>query len=257
MPKFGAARDVAIESFREITRNRDVCQLFKGLFVAQAAQLYAYERMPAATKEGLNAAFRLKDVDMGTSLRGLYLQFCLVFERFIRDICHATLAKKTEKPLDERLSKANIYHTGVVLTKIYDGKINGIKVDFDGHVERLHGCMASGGPYELNSEAFTFYLGNCTSERVESLFKDIGLPGPFCDALGANPELRKCLQTTKSRETLKLARDRLDQYIESRNEIIHGSGASRTIVGNDIGEATHFFTALVTAISDLARGACL
>src|SRR5690606_1568036 len=103
-----------------------------------------------------------------------------------------------------------------------DGAINGAKYDFDSLQKNLGTCFTDSSPLQLNVGIFTVFIGNCTPERLERLFEEIGLSPPFSDSLGRNALVKKWSGNKGANEAAKSVRKELEIQLERRNEIVHG-----------------------------------
>ena len=140
------------------------------------------------------------------------------------------------------------------MAKIYDGSINGISYDFVNLQKNLGLCFVDDKNYKLSGDIFTLFLGNCTPDRLEKLFKTIGLKPLFDDETGRNQLIRKWAQNAGVREARNRAEEGLSEEIKRRNQIAHGT-ANLQVLASDVVQAAEFFEALASAVEAKARGA--
>lgn len=185
--------------------------------------------------------------------RGLYVHIGTVFEHFVR-LCvervverQIALAEKFDD-LPEALRNRHLHLCGRVLQTVYEG-VSGRQVNYKEIVRRLGTCVDGNEGFQLNKECFTLFVGNCTSQRVVEMLSSAGVSSDVWDAAGRYPDLRKHFGGAGVRETSKLAKLKLDNYIRDRNGIVHRGELYRSVVDNELQETIHFFGSLCSAIS--------
>lgn len=155
---------------------------------------------------------------------------------------------KTFEELPEGLRINNLVFSGRALAASGD-KISGKKIDFEEISRKLGTCISSNEDFELNVDCFTLFIGNCTSYRVSELMRSVSVKGNIWDNLGRQKDLQDHLRSKATRETAKLARDKLDEYIETRNGIVHRGEYFKTITENQMIDNSDFFIALTKTLA--------
>jgi hypothetical protein len=257
MDAIDRAQTNAVSLIGEALTNQQVRQSFTSFFVANAGELYAFERLRPEIKSDLNRILKLKGADPSIIYRGLLIQISGAFEIFIKQLTSAVLAFRRSKverynQLDEKLREAHVFHSSVVLSKIQEKQINGIKYDFLGLMKSLGSCFSDIKDFELNSEVFTLLMGNCTPKRLKGLFEIIGLSDPFDDEMGRNSAVQRWAKGIGSRSACKKAEKELEEQIAKRNAIAHGDGTI-SVSSSDVEGAGEFFLALIDALVEKAR----
>ena len=227
---------------------------------------YAYTDIVVSNAQYLYGAFKdrerrailrsaLKDKDTDTSIlfRGLIVQMISVFENFIQSSCEAVVEKKSTDAgnyysLDETIRKEHICHSARILTHLKKGHVNRRKYDFPTLQVNLAKCILDTKDFKVQSEVFTFLMGNCRSSRLVDLFKSLSLSDPFDDLLGKHSELKKCTNERSNRKVAEFAKSTLDEHIDLRNSIAHGN-LTKSVSKTDFENCAKFFKALISALS--------
>ena len=79
--------------------------------------------------------------------------------------------------------------------------------------------------------------------------RSVSVKGDIWDNLGRQKDLQDHLRSKATRETAKLARDKLDEYIETRNGIVHRGEYFKTITENQMIDNSDFFIALTKTLA--------
>ncbi|MGE8142103.1 hypothetical protein ACQKOE_09030, partial [Novosphingobium sp. NPDC080210] len=143
-------------------------------------------------------------------------------------------------------------HAGRALSRIFEGSINGINYDFSALQAEMGSCFSGNSAFTINGEVFTLLMGNCTPDRLEKLFDQVGLPNPFGNAVGQNKIVQNWCGERKAGRAANRAKDELERQIATRNDLVHGF-ASKDVVLHDVERAALFFGCLVEAYTDLAE----
>jgi hypothetical protein len=233
-----------------------IWRCYSDLLVSRSAILY-----PAFSNEPERSLYRnaLKDsrTDSSALYRGLIIQLNSVLEGYIRGLVGVFVDEKCSaaenyEDLDENLKLEHIVYSAKVLAYLKIGTVNGIRHDFQQTQKNLADCLVGSKGYKLNKEVFTLLMGNCTPDRVETLFENLGIGSPFDDALGENKLLQKWAGDNKKRRVATAARDELSRQIGVRNEIVHGN-VSKSLSQTDFDTASDFFFALIDGLDDVAN----
>lgn len=118
--------------------------------------------------------------------------------------------------LKQTIQDKNIYNTASLALKVIEQKM--IKYSHLKEVDlisNLHSCIINSSTYLINYDAFTMLTGNMTHSRMSDLFKQVGvdLNGKFAKYTDFN---------LSSENQFK----KLDELVEMRNEVAHGSISS-------------------------------
>jgi hypothetical protein len=141
--------------------------------------------------------------------------------------------------LEPSLKATYAAHAGRALSKIFEGSINGINYDFSALQAEMGSCFSGNSPFTINGEVFTLLIGNCTADRLEKLFGQMGLPDPFGSAVGQNKAVQNWCGERKAGRAANLAKDELEKQIAARNDLVHGF-ASKDVVLHDVERAAVF-----------------
>ena len=185
--------------------------------------------------------------------RGLYVHVGTVFEHFVRlcveRIVEVQIAQARKfDDLPEALRNRHLHLCGRALQTVYEG-VSGRRINYKEIVRRLGTCIEGNEGFEIYKECFTLFLGNCTSQRVSEMLSSAGATNNVWDGAGRHPGLRNHFGGSGVRETSKLARQKLDNYIRVRNGIVHRGELYRSVVDNELRETIVFFGSLCNAIS--------
>lgn len=118
--------------------------------------------------------------------------------------------------LKKTIQDKNIFNTASLALKVMEQKLikyNHLKeTDL---ISNLHSCIINSSGYLINYDAFTMLTGNMTHSRMSDLFKQVGIDlnlkfGKYTDFnLSSENQFKK-----------------LDELVEMRNEVAHGSMSS-------------------------------
>lgn len=257
MTPFSTTRSGAEAAIAEVVANARVRQRFPAFIKSQAADLFAYAADKAHVRAELSNLLQLGAPDPAVVHRGLLIQLNGIFEGFVKSLVSthvSTIAGKVDRfsDLEQELQDAYSVHAARALSRLSEGSINGVSYNFSALQSGMGSCFSGGKPFIINGEVFTLLMGNCTAERVERLFKQIGLPEPFGDEVGKHRAAQKWSGEAGARRTANRVRDELDRQIETRNDLVHGL-ATKDVVLLDVERAADFFGCLVTVYCDLAE----
>lgn len=240
----------------EIVANAKVRQRFPAFVLKQAGELFVYAGDKAHVKDELKNLLSLGSPDPAVVYRGLLIQLNGLFEGFIKSLVSTHISELASQvsrfdELASDLQTSFAAHAGSVLSRIFDGSINGINYDFSALRSGIGSCFSGSSPFEINGEVFTLLMGNCTSTRLEKVFSQVGLPEPFGDSVGRHKAVQKWCGEGKARRAANLAKDELNLQISIRNDLVHGL-ATKNVVLHDVERAATFFGCLVEAYFDQA-----
>ena len=247
------AKSMACDQIEEARSTARIRKAYTAIIVSNAQSLYPIFQTQQQ-RQLLIKALKDKDTDNSMLLRGLLLQLNGAFENFIRLLCTAIVETKsaraaTYSAVDERLRRDHLHHSATILTYQRQGNVNGLKYDFGALKTSLAKCLLDIAGFEVQSDVFTFLMGNCTSGRLTELFKSLSLQDPFSDSLGQNPRLKEWVNDRSNRRVSKKAKTALDDYIALRNDIAHGN-LTKTVSDTEFESCAAFFGALIEALSD-------
>lgn len=247
----GSIARVQLEEVKAIAR---MWRRYQQILIEKSAILHnAFKN--SNDKALYNEALRDRDTEGSALYRGLLVQVHGIFEGFVKNVIGGVLEVKrsevsTYKDLSEALRKEHIVSTSRALQHIKNGSVQGVKFDFEKTVDNLGLCFTGSNKFVLEKEPFVVLLGNCTSKKIEDVFKWMDMPEPFGDKLGENANLKKWTRETSKRKTAKAAKKSLDEKIEERNDIVHGN-ITKTISQTEFDETVEFFYALTDGIVEL------
>lgn len=258
MATFDTVHSVAKSAISEIMTNADAQTSYASFINRQSAQLFDYAAGEGKKHFKAELVRLLNSVtpDPTVVYRGLLIQLNGVFEGFIKSFVAAHVERVGSKEstfgaLPGPLRTTYTAYAGRVLARIHEGSINGIAYDFDALQASLGTCFSNASPFGLKGEVFTVLMGNCTPERLEKVFQQVGLPEPFGDPIGKHKSIQGWCREKRARAAASLAREELERQIEMRNDLVHGL-ATKAVMISDVQHAASFFAAIIDAYHDTA-----
>lgn len=247
------ARRGAEAEMKEITDNLGVIRSFKSLFVARAPSLFPREGLDAGLRRELEKVLALGQTDLRPAYAGLYVQVHGVVERYINGLVAACVeriaaGKTSYSDLPPDFARSHSAHAGRALGYISDGSVNGVSFDFPALTAALAVCFADTSQPVLVSRVFTISMGNCTPERLKSLFGILGLSEPFADDIGSHSEI-KALPSYRggARALAKQAKKDWKDALSLRNRILHDASSVPVITDSDVVQLSALALALIAA----------
>jgi len=259
MDAIDRAKSTMLSQVAEILSNARIRESFASFFVANASALYSYANMRPEIRRELDSVLKLKSTDPVAVYRGLLIQVHGAFELFVKNLSDSILNSYSSKvtkysELDVKIRNAHAVKSAEVLAQLNEGKVNGSPYDFLTLQKNLGFCFADLTGFILNTDVFTLTMGNCTPDRLEKLFKALGLAEPFDDNTGKNHHVKKWANGAGARDAAKQAKQRLEEELRKRNDIAHGKIAS-SVSYHDVEQSCSFFLALTEAFLEKARAA--
>lgn len=257
MAMLDSAKSVADAYFDELRDTAEIRQVYHDLIVSNAGTLFGAFAEDAHLKRRLTDALKLKTTDQSALLRGLFVQAVGAFDEFVRSLVSAVIEEKVKSSdkyskLGEPLRNGFMSHSGRALSYYGSGTVNGVRYDFGKLTLSLAGCLSDSKDYFLDPRVFTITMGNSTPERLEKIFKILELPEPFSADLGDNSELKRATGETRKARIAELAKIRLSELIELRNNIAHGELTS-AISPDEFQDNVNFLSALTSALKELCE----
>ncbi|MEN5169596.1 hypothetical protein ABE444_08530 [Brevundimonas pondensis] len=260
MDALDRAISTAEASIDEIIDNLKIREDFTSFFVGRSRELYAYSQFGnyPGIKSQFERSMSRKSAAPDAAYRGLFVEVNSTFERGVKSIAEAVLLDRQSKvrrfsDLDTDFRNRHSVFSAKVLAKLHDNSIHGAKYDFATLQRNLGSCLTDAEPVRLNTDVFTIFIGNCTPERLESLFQNLGLPPPFDEDLGKTPALKKWSGKGGAKEAATAAQTALEEQIERRNDIVHGVIGGQRIEANELERAAELTVALLQGFSAKAR----
>lgn len=118
--------------------------------------------------------------------------------------------------LKKTIQNKNVYNTANLALKVIEQKLikyNHLKEE--DLISNLHSCIINSPTYLINYDAFTMLTGNMTHLRMSDLFKQVGID--------LNEKFANYTDFNLSSENQF---KKLDELVEMRNEVAHGSVSS-------------------------------
>lgn len=254
MADLGSAKKTAALYLDEVEATLSIRKAFNEIIVARQALLFPAFQHDDEGKRLLREALKTGNVDESALNRGLVIQANSVFELFIRYLITAVtdhISRSTESfsNTEKKFQNQFLAHAGRIMNYMPAGNVSGQTFDFSALLDSVRMCISNETPYYIYSSAFSVLMGNCTPEKLEKLFGNLGLTEPFTDSLGRNTVLQRVLNERRHRRVATLARETLAKQIDLRNDIVHGQLA-RAVSSTDVEESVQFFRGLVVALSD-------
>ena len=248
--------EISAEAEGAITEITDSANLVttRQQIMAGARQVFRFEDRSAITKRIMIDFFATKTISTDTIYRGLFVQLGSVFELFVRKTVEAILEvysqrADTYEQIPEIIRKRNFSYSGRALNTIHEG-VSGRRINYDEISRKLGTCVQGNKNFELNKNCFTIFIGNCTSSQVSKLLTAVNVRGNFWTEVAKQKVLKSHFKGGAAKEIEKITKQKLDNYVNIRNGIVHRGELFKTIMENDIDEYSGFFFALTKSISD-------
>lgn len=256
MSSFETALSVAKASIDEILAGSRFASVSIDVIHKYGSEVFDIQRYRVELKSLIEQARKIDTSGVDAIQRGLYIQIGSVFETFFKAYAETVIVRQESATRYEllpiALRKSNVYYTGRVFTKIHEG-VSGRLVDFDMYSRNIGTCLPQSEKFKINAEAFTMFVGNCTPDIIDKLMKDCGFTGFTWDEVAKGGNLATLLKESSHRKAGKLARDKVANYLERRNALVHQGAQHQTVSTSDVTETGTFFLALVTAFYDFAK----
>lgn len=244
---FKARLDAVLDSFAYVD---DLRKKLRSIlkFEQDGNELHAY------VADGIAALVYSSKFDEATIIRSLIVESVSAFEQFFKLLVDAIVNWNKANAslfseLDERFQRQYIKASGGVLSHYATGKVNGVKFDFEGLLKGFGSCIKDEPKFQLEGSVFTISLGNPTSDRIKTVFERLGLADPFTAEFGQKMLDENCVSASSGRAAANKAVDILDQYLEDRNDIIHGLGAASPTQA-DLVDLIHFLQTFGFALAE-------
>lgn len=222
--------------------------------MAAGQQVFRFEDRSAITKRIMDDFFATKTISTDTIYRGLFVQLGSVFELFVRKTMEAIVEiysqrAVTYEQIPEIIREWNFAYSGRALNTIHEG-VSGRRINYGEIARKLGTCVQGNKNFELNKNCFTIFVGNCTSSRVSKLLKSVNVRGNFWIEVAKQEVLKSHFKGGGAKEIEKIMKQKLDDYVNDRNGIVHRGELYKTITENDIEECSGFVSALTKSMSD-------
>ena len=192
-------------------------------------------------------------------LNGSVLLLAAVLEQFVTD----TIVEFSDnlpnvvpkyEDLPERIRSNNEQMTGQA---IGDGRYRNRFEDYElpRLVENLRNCQAGEVPYVLNGEALALHNRNLNPDTMSQLMGRLGIRNLW-DKIGSAEALRQWAIQENAVPSESIARTRLDELIQARNQIAHSAGNANpgsNVVRNFLRYETALAKSLVEVFADYAN----
>lgn len=257
MSKLDDLKSLTDQYFDEIDATLHVRHSYNSVIVGLSADIFGAVSENRTAKEALSLALKYKSTDPSVLYRSLFVQIHSIFEHYIQNLTAIVIHDQfgsLEKfgDVSDDFRKEYFFHAAKLLTYIKSGNVKGVAYNFDALISNFGEVISNQVKYKLNPEVFTKLMGNCTPDRLESLFKSLMLPEPFSDRLGSNLAVKKYFADSAKGRVSSRCRERLSKEIDLRNEIIHG-GLTRAISLGELNDGLSYFRALVAGLTELVE----
>lgn len=255
MTEFDAAKARAFNYLKELRETAEIRQIFNDILVGRNGELlglFAYDR---EIKDRIRGAANLKTTSTTVMYKGLFIQSHSVFESYVRDLSRIVLRKRSEAAanyfeLPEDLRLNHIHYSAGVLRQIKSGTVSGQRFDFDGLIRALGNCFSGSEIFSIVPEVFTLMMGNASPDRLENLFRELGLEDPFNPGIGRNAHIKKVLNESRQAPAARLAKKELKRLLDLRNTLVHGD-FSASVEKSDFDDAVNFFEAVIEGLHEI------
>lgn len=246
----------------EIEENAQIRAAFERLVLPNASVFIGSEYLLEEQKVEFRQLAKLKGTDSSANYRGLFVLICSTFEFFAKQLIKNIVGEKTKtaKKYDDlppKLIMSAFAYSGQIFQKNKDIFVteSGRKA-FEVLARGLATLEPESSSFSIDSNIFVEFLGNCTSHQLERRFAELDLESPFSGpTLGAFNELRSFFGGGGVRQVANQSRERLDQLIERRNNIVHSSTISETVTFDDIVDGANFMRALMGGFREIVAKA--
>ncbi|WP_417323119.1 HEPN domain-containing protein [Erythrobacter aureus] len=220
------AAKVALITLDEISENAFLRENSTSFLVKNAAHLQPC--ITGQTRREFDEIMKYRTTDSSRSHQGSVILIGGVLEAFFAKIIDdylLTLNSKLSK-LDSSSKEAILdtyaVQAGNALQHLKTGTFLGVNFDFNRLKRALATTFSNDQNYDLRGDVFTVRFGTCKSEKIESLFNQVGLSGPFDKDLGANKAVAKWAKDRSPTSAANYLREMLDDLGDLRNDLAHG-----------------------------------
>ena len=187
------------------------------------------------------------------SLDGSILFLASQFESTIRDMAESFISNIGTKfrqytDIPESIRNQNLKLIGRLLQDY--SKTQYAHISYNQVVQELADCLTKGTPVRLFALGFTFHEHNMNSGQLSELYHRAEI-ADFWRAVAAFPELKTYLQVNQTDLASRVAREKLDAFMEQRNQIAHRGPNYQTVGDAIVLDYIAFFKVLVPAIADV------
>ncbi|XAP77859.1 hypothetical protein ABC955_14960 [Citromicrobium bathyomarinum] len=189
-------------------------------------------------EEGVNEASAFNRVmesaklDIASGLQGLVLQAAGVLEQFLYDIVVRYVSEASAKADHwsandrEHVIQTFILKGAMILTHEPTGTFKGADFDFIQLRRNLAITLSDNSNAKMSGDVFVTRFGTCMPEKIERLFSEIHVPGPFDPALGKHPAVKAYTKDSTPTSSARQVRSELDNLGRLRNRLAHGIGTA-------------------------------
>ena len=186
---------------------------------------------------------------------GCVLSLCGEFELAARDLTERAselLAAKFKRysHLPEPIRLKNVELVGELLSKRWRQKTSG--VNYVQVVEDLNQCLTKEKPIRLYSAGFATHDHNLNSKWLAEIFGRLEVEDLW-RKIGPAPGMMAHFGTQTVETTAKAARDKLDSFMEVRNQIAHRGPNYQTVGSSVVLDYVAFFRLLVPALAGVLQ----
>ncbi len=186
---------------------------------------------------------------------GCVLSLCGEFELAARDLAERAselLAAKFKRysHLPESIRLKNVELVGELLSKRWRQKA--ANVNYVQVVEDLSQCLTKEKPIRLYSAGFASHDHNLNGRALADIFGRLEV-SDLWRKIGADPEIMAHFGTQNVETTANAGSEKLNSFIEIRNQIAHRGPNYQTVGSSVVLEYVAFFRLLVPALADVLQ----
>lgn len=244
-------RDVAESFLRQLDGAEHALDLLDSLrdFGGSRATLslgrYRSGRKAAAVQEELRAE---RDWEI-IFLDGCVLYLAAQFEANIRDQAEALAARiaGAARRYDE-LPASIRTHNMELVGELLIGRHRTNQVEPPGVIQQLATCLARGRPVRLYLAGFSWHDRNLSGEQLAEIFRRLDVKDLW-RGVGSDHALASYLGASLPEAVTQLARNKLDQFVQVRNQIAHRGPNYETAGSTEVRDYVQFLRRLATALA--------
>lgn len=253
MSAFTFAKRKAHAALSQISDAKNFADVASEVILKRHKEIFLLDRYDPYIKTVAQRALQSRIPDLGMIYNGLFIQSCAAFEDFMRDfiemigLCSQNKYENYDD-LPEPLKTRNVIATGKLLSN-YGDKPKGRPIDFNIIIKSIGTCIEGSKSYQLNAEAFSSSIKNCSSEALRNYFSYVGFSGNIWDKVSKRKNIKRIFKSKGTRETRKLLFEKIDEIVGERNKIAHSVG--RYLNSGELDIALDLHKSLVDAICEV------
>nr|WP_277345475.1 HEPN domain-containing protein [Maribellus sediminis] len=190
-----------------------------------------------------------QSVPIRTFSNSLFISVMSGFENFLRSFLTGILKEiQNRNSVPESLIYKNLQLSGVALSYYYS-PTSYQKHDYSRMAKNLNSCFNDDEQTILNEEIIFYLKSILELENVFSFLEHCGIRITW-DNFSEKNEIKEFFDTTNPRETGKMLKGQLNDYLDMRNRIAHTGLSSSDMALNKVEEAILCLTYVAEFLTD-------